>query len=283
MLNRLSRLHNLPATVQRRMSAIIANGIHHTQDSTNTDNPTSTTPTTSRPPSPISADSLSAFTAHLQPVPHRYPPPPSGVSQLIVLGSGSSSGVPRAACILTDTITCRTCALAVQGRPEDNRNWRSNPSLLVHYYQSTTGDYRNVQIDAGKTFRESMLRWYNNTATHTHNPVIHTHHSLTHSLADCSLTVAACTLCWCAGILGTVSTVCTHYSSPTSMPTLHTASTTCVHSKSSMNVPACHSLLPSPSTCHNTPCSPSNTASPISSIVNSPPPLYDVSLNSTGM
>ena len=141
------------------MSAI-TNGIHHVPDSANTSTSTSSSPTTSRPPSPVTADSLSAFTAHLQPVPDRFPPPPPGVSQLIVLGSGSSSGVPRAACILTDTITCRTCALAMQGRPEDNRNWRSNPSLLIHYYQPSTSDYRNVQIDAGKTFRETMLRWY---------------------------------------------------------------------------------------------------------------------------
>ena len=48
----------------------------------------------------------------------------------------------------------------MQGRPDDNRNWRGNPSLLIRYYQPTTGEYRNIQIDAGKTFRESMLRWY---------------------------------------------------------------------------------------------------------------------------
>ena len=160
MLNKLSRLHTLPATVQRRMSAI-ANGIHHVPDAVNTDKSSSafTTPNTSRPPSPVTAESLSSLTAHLQPVPARYPPPPAGVSRLIVMGSGSSSGVPRASCILTDSITCRACALAIQGRPEDNRNWRSNPSLLVHYCQPTTGEYRNVQIDAGKTFRETMLRW----------------------------------------------------------------------------------------------------------------------------
>ena len=149
----------------------IANGLHPSPASPNADSftPPNASPNTSRPPSPVTADSLSAFTAHLQPVPDRYPPPPAGVSQLIVLGSGSSSGVPRAACVLTDTPTCRTCALAMQGRPDDNRNWRSNPSLLIHYCQPSTLDYRNVQIDAGKTFRETMLRWSDHLLTrHSH-------------------------------------------------------------------------------------------------------------------
>ena len=76
MLKRLTRLHSLPATVQRRMSAI-ANGIHHVPASANSEHSTSDTANTSRPPSPVTAESLSAFTGHLQPVPDRFPPPPA--------------------------------------------------------------------------------------------------------------------------------------------------------------------------------------------------------------
>ena len=110
-------------------------------------------------PAPSSPSLSPSSTSHLQPVPDRFPLPPPGVSQLLILGSGSSTGVPRGSCILQDDIQCRTCRLAMQGRPEDNRNWRSNPSILLRYAHPTLG-YRHIQVDAGKTFRETMLRWY---------------------------------------------------------------------------------------------------------------------------
>jgi phosphoribosyl 1,2-cyclic phosphodiesterase len=64
--------------------------------------------------------------------------------------------------------------------PKDNKNYRNNPSLLIHHYplsssntninnntnetdQTTTTTYpspKNVIIDVGKTFRETCLRWF---------------------------------------------------------------------------------------------------------------------------
>lgn len=114
-------------------------------------------------------------------------------SKLLFLGTGSSTGVPRGACIVQDPVSCHVCKLATQGQPETNRNWRSNPSVMLQYRpnqqpvnqpeetcRSSSGqsqdsitnitgessieqpvnEFINIQIDCGKTFRESMLRWF---------------------------------------------------------------------------------------------------------------------------
>lgn len=43
--------------------------------------------------------------------------------------------------------------MAMVGQPENNRNYRGNPSLVVHTPANTY-----IQIDVGKTFRENMVR-----------------------------------------------------------------------------------------------------------------------------
>ena len=70
----------------------------------------------------------------------------------------------------------------MQGRPEDNRNWRGNPSVLIRYYSPALAAYRHVQIDCGKTFRESMLRWYPRHRIHGLHAVL-----ITHEHADATL------------------------------------------------------------------------------------------------
>jgi phosphoribosyl 1,2-cyclic phosphodiesterase len=49
--------------------------------------------------------------------------------------------------------------MAMQGPHELNRNYRCNPSLLINY-MGNDGQRRYIQIDAGKDFKEQVLRWF---------------------------------------------------------------------------------------------------------------------------
>ena len=80
----------------------------------------------------------------------------TGEGRLLFLGSGSSMGVPRPWCMLPANTSKRSCLasrMAMVGSPESNRNYRGNPSLVVHTPADTF-----VQFDVGKTFRENMVR-----------------------------------------------------------------------------------------------------------------------------
>ncbi|CAM6126731.1 unnamed protein product [Calypogeia fissa] len=82
------------------------------------------------------------------------------MSELIFLGSGSSTGVPSPICLMQPTQPpCFVCHSAMEGPPELNRNYRCNPSLLINYLHED-GSRRYIQIDAGKNFKEQVLRWY---------------------------------------------------------------------------------------------------------------------------
>lgn len=89
----------------------------------------------------------------------------NGSGRLVFIGSGNSTGTPRPQCILQDSedqewaARCRVSIQAMVGSPDCNRNYRGNPAMLIQYTGSD-GEARNVQIDAGKTFRENLLRWY---------------------------------------------------------------------------------------------------------------------------
>eukprot|EP00898_Chlorokybus_atmophyticus_P007475 jgi/Chlat1/7729/Chrsp66S00567 len=97
------------------------------------------------------------------------------VSELIFLGTGSSTGVPTPRCVTAPTDPpCAVCHSALATPPELSRNYRhgtqGNPSLLIRYVAvKGEGDGRcdggiahakHIQIDCGKTFREAMLRWF---------------------------------------------------------------------------------------------------------------------------
>lgn len=83
-----------------------------------------------------------------------------GGSELIVLGSGSSTGVPSPLCLINPTDPpCHVCHMAMEGPHELNRNYRCNPSLLISYMHGD-GQRRYIQIDAGKDFKEQVLRWF---------------------------------------------------------------------------------------------------------------------------
>lgn len=78
-------------------------------------------------------------------------------SRLIFLGSGSSTGTPYLNCIATRDEPCEICSEALENR--ESRNWRGNVSLLVQYgFESD--QQRNVLIDCGKTFRQSVQRFF---------------------------------------------------------------------------------------------------------------------------
>ncbi|RHY20461.1 hypothetical protein DYB25_012004 [Aphanomyces astaci] len=65
------------------------------------------------------------------------------------LGTGPSTGLPSIRCLLSDQL-CTVCRDAHTNAA--SKNHRNNPSLLVRYND------RNVLIDCGKTFRDSVLR-----------------------------------------------------------------------------------------------------------------------------
>lgn len=53
-----------------------------------------------------------------------------------------------------------TCRKARIGDPRKNKNNRLNPSIVIRYNGHEDGRTRYVQIDAGKTYRESIDRWF---------------------------------------------------------------------------------------------------------------------------
>lgn len=104
------------------------------------------------------------------------------------MGCGSSTGVPRAACVLDGMNECETCCLAMEGSPETNRNWRGNPSLLIRFVPppSTPGapspPVLTFQIDCCKTFLQGVLRWFPRLGVCALDAVL-----LTHDHADAVL------------------------------------------------------------------------------------------------
>eukprot|EP00850_Spirogloea_muscicola_P009851 SM000056S17969 [mRNA] locus=s56:337086:340299:- [translate_table: standard] len=111
-----------------------------------------------------------------------------GWSELVILGSGSSTGVPTPSCILRPTEPpCAVCHKALfAAPPEANRDYRHvwsfehrlllswqwgrrrllliesrcNPSMLVDYVGGGGGRRARILVDAGKNFKEQVLRWF---------------------------------------------------------------------------------------------------------------------------
>ncbi|GMH01462.1 hypothetical protein Nepgr_003301 [Nepenthes gracilis] len=82
------------------------------------------------------------------------------LSALIFLGTGCSSAVPNALCLIQPSDPpCEVCFQSMSIPPERNPNYRCNTSLLIDYCQSN-GEHNYILIDAGKTFREQVLRWF---------------------------------------------------------------------------------------------------------------------------
>lgn len=81
-------------------------------------------------------------------------------SSLIFLGTGCSSAVPNARCLLQlSDPPCDVCFQSLAIPPDQNPNYRCNTSLLIDYAQDD-GEHKYILIDVGKTFREQVLRWF---------------------------------------------------------------------------------------------------------------------------
>lgn len=128
--------------------------------------------------------------------------------KLIFLGTGSSTGCPKPLCtmVLQKTTVdkhltleqqafrdklesmCQVSKLAIQeggkGDPRHNKNYRNNPSFLIHHYDETDdennepGTIKNIIIDVGKTFREGALRWFPANQIASLDAIVLTHHHM---------------------------------------------------------------------------------------------------------
>lgn len=84
----------------------------------------------------------------------------NGGSSLIFLGTGCSSAVPNARCLIEPSDPpCEVCSQSLTIPPEKNPNYRCNTSLLIDYVEGD-GKHNYILIDVGKTFREQVLRWF---------------------------------------------------------------------------------------------------------------------------
>ncbi|XP_042411941.1 putative hydrolase C777.06c [Zingiber officinale] len=106
----------------------------------------------------------------------------TGRSSLIFLGTGCSTAVPNARCLIRPTDPpCSVCFQSLSVPPERNPNYRCNTSLLIDYCQDD-GIHNYILIDVGKTFREQVLRWFTYHKIPQVDSII-----LTHEHADATL------------------------------------------------------------------------------------------------
>jgi len=111
------------------------------------------------------------------------PPLAPGVSRLIFLGTGNSTGTPRPLPLMDPgvrSLGSQVSRRAAQGLPEQNKNYRCSPSILVQY--NASGTPHNIQFDCSKHYRESLLRWYPRFGVTGVNAVV-----LSHDHADAIL------------------------------------------------------------------------------------------------
>lgn len=82
---------------------------------------------------------------------------PTGHFDATLLGSGCSAGVPQIHHVISGE--CERCAVAARSLDGEDKNRRSNVSLLVRYAHSD-GRVRVVMIDAGKTVRGATMAMF---------------------------------------------------------------------------------------------------------------------------
>eukprot|EP00434_Breviolum_minutum_P041477 symbB.v1.2.036894.t2/scaffold5316.1/size28478/1 len=102
---------------------------------------------------------------------------------IIFTGTGTSSGAPMIRCVIGGeggVPGCKSCKVAVRNGRRDP-NWRNNVGLLLRWLHPD-GKWRHVQIDCGKTFRESVMTWYKEHQVEHLDAVL-----LTHDHADAIL------------------------------------------------------------------------------------------------
>jgi phosphoribosyl 1,2-cyclic phosphodiesterase len=94
-------------------------------------------------------------------------------SSLVVLGTGTSEGVPRVSCLTSPDFKCRTCLDAAQ---PGSLSRRRNTSLLVRH------EGKNILIDCGKMFWEGAIEHFPRLKVRKLDAII-----LTHDHADAVL------------------------------------------------------------------------------------------------
>ncbi|KAL8138251.1 hypothetical protein V2J09_004252 [Rumex salicifolius] len=103
-------------------------------------------------------------------------------SALIFLGTGCSSAVPYAMCLIRRLHPpCTVCSQSLSVPPKFNPNYRCNTSLLIDY-RRTNEEHNYILIDVGKTFREQVLRWFTHYKIPRVDSIV-----LTHEHADAVL------------------------------------------------------------------------------------------------
>ena len=92
---------------------------------------------------------------------------------ILFLGTGSSSSTPLAFELMqpekVSALRREVSQRATIGDPRNHKNYRCNPSLMLRF------DGKNVVIDAGKTFRESIIRWFPEHGVRTVDGIVLTH------------------------------------------------------------------------------------------------------------
>jgi len=100
------------------------------------------------------------------------------MSEIVFMGSGSSSGNPNLRCVMDPASKCPVCTHAMAN--SDSKNRRGNPSLLIRHRGA--GRLTTILIDVGKTFKQSAVRWFSKYNVEQVDAIV-----LTHEHADAVL------------------------------------------------------------------------------------------------
>lgn len=110
------------------------------------------------------------------------------LEEVILLGTGTSGGIPNTCCLTDPQKKCKTCLLSQEftvhkddGKVWYNPNKRRNTSCLLRI-RMDDDSIKNILIDAGKTFYESTMEWFSKYNFRRLDAVI-----LTHGHADAML------------------------------------------------------------------------------------------------
>ncbi|KAI8602056.1 putative hydrolase [Dissophora ornata] len=81
----------------------------------------------------------------------------TGPTEIIFLGTGTSSGVPSIPCLTNPSASCKVCLSTL--KPEGVKNIKRNTSALIRFMHED-GRERNILLDCGKSYYESARQWF---------------------------------------------------------------------------------------------------------------------------
>ena len=108
---------------------------------------------------------------------------------MLFTGTGCSSGLPLIGCAVGRPDTspqrdCQACVHALRNGTSDP-NWRNNVGVLLRFQKG--GRTTHVQVDCGKTFRDSCTRIYAAHGVWTIDALLLTHDQCVAQLSNCVL------------------------------------------------------------------------------------------------